>query len=169
MSTTMERLLQVWITPGLTCYTLAVGLFGLRLHLDRLASTAIVVGSALILVGFTEALCRWLVWRFWKYGRLDRAVKKQIKLGEALLRQSVVIRNESAHWDNMTQQVLRRYLGDNSHPELLAFESCVDPSVAEDYKTIVAQKIHQLMMLRQKAKNREVPVIPNRAVRLSRP
>ena len=141
-----------------------------------LAGTATVVGVALIVNnqniqaliaflgafglvltgGISELLMPFLIWQFGRYGKCDRAIRTRIKLGEKLLKQPIATQVECARWDALTQQVLRKYVGGEWHPEIRNF--FISPDVRqpleEHRRMLVARKIHDLIILRKTLRDR---------------
>jgi hypothetical protein len=160
--------LYYWFALAGTLTAIGVGLLGKQLN--TLALTAFVGAFALVLIGgIGELLVPFLIWQFGKFGKCDRAIKKRIKVGEALLNQPIVTQNEATHWDALTQQVFRRFLGGEWHKEFREYLRIggVNQELEERRRRIVSAKIHALISLRKTIESRSTSVTLDKSVKLS--
>ena len=117
----MPPRLYYWLALGGTGTAIGVSLIN---HWDRLALGAFLAAFVFVLMGgLFELLIPALVWRFGRFGKFDRALQARIKLGESLLKQPVVSHDEAQHWDALTQQVLRKYIGGEWHQEFRRYDN----------------------------------------------
>jgi hypothetical protein len=109
--------------PGLACFTLSVGLIGLRMGLERIAYALMVVGSLLILCGFArEITIPAITWYLGRIGKFDRALKRRIKAGATALRGPVDEETFLA-WERTSEAMLSAYLGGLWHPWFAKFNA----------------------------------------------
>lgn len=172
---------QPWLMAGIACFALSVALIGLSVNpaipnstrpiLSLLGYGSLAAGALVILSAclFVLAIPQ-LQWWFGQYGQCDRAIKRRIRLGERLLTQPVVSGDEAMHWDALTQQVLRRFLGGEWHiayNRYLRTGSFPHP-VEETRRAILSRKLHQLILMRTEVEQRSISVTLDRRVTLSR-
>jgi hypothetical protein len=166
----MPPRLYYWLALGGTATAIGVAL--MVNHLNIQALVAFIVAFALVVTGgIGELLVPFLIWQFGRYGKGDRALRARIKLGESLLKQPAATQDECTHWDALTQQVLRKYIGGEWHPIIRGFliGKDVHQPLEEHRRIIVAEKIHDLIVLRKTLENRGTIVIHDRNIKLSKP
>jgi hypothetical protein len=151
----MPRRLINWLALAGTATVVGVALIVNNLNIQALI--AFIGAFVLVLTGgISELLMPFLIWQFGRSGKCDRAIRTRIKLGEKLLKQPIATQVECARWDALTQQVLRKYVGGEWHPEIRNF--FISPDVRqpleEHRRMLVARKIHDLIILRKTLRDR---------------
>jgi hypothetical protein len=118
----MQRL-HAWFMPGLAFFTLSVGLIGLRVHLDRFAYVAMVVGSLIIVAGaVVELIIPGTRWWWSGSHEFDRAIRERIKFGRELIKRPTIDREDFLIWKENTRLMSINYLGTISHPQFTKFD-----------------------------------------------
>lgn len=171
----MQRL-QAWLMPGLACFTLSVAALGFRMNpatprlvrpaLELASSSLMALGSVLIIVGFlVEITIPSLVWRFGRFGRFDRAIKRCIQRATRRILPDVALSYENWRgWQRDTSVVLSKHLGGEWHPQVTRFQSFGSYNVEnQDYfrtmppehrKVLTIQQLNVLSELRRILRNK---------------
>jgi len=164
----MPSRLYYWFALALS--VAGIGLALINNQQDSAALVAFVIAFVLISAGgIGELLVPFLLWRFGRFGKCERAIRARIRLGESLLKQPIVTQDEATHWDALTQQVLRKFLGGEWHKEFRNFLRVgrIDQALEEDRRRVVSARIHVLIDLRKAINNRAISITLNRDVKLS--
>jgi hypothetical protein len=147
-----------------------IGLGLIKIQQDEVALAAFVLAFVFVLVGgIGELLVPFLIWQFGRFGKCDRAGRVQIALGESLLKQPIVTQDEATHWDALTQQVLRKFLGGPWHQEFRNYLRVggINQQLEEERRRRVSAKVHVLISLRKAVENRTISVLFDENVKLS--
>jgi hypothetical protein len=159
----MPPRLYYWLALAGTATVIGVALIVNNINIQ--ARIAFIGAFVLVLTGgISELLMPFLIWQFGRYGKCDRAIRTRIKKGEKLLKQPIATQVECARWDALTQQVLRKYVGGERHPEIRNFFTSPDvcQPLEEQRRMLVARKIHDLIILRKALRRRGNIVILDR-------
>ncbi len=166
MPTQMQRF-QAWLMPGFACFTLSVGVVSLAMnpkfptvlhpYLFGIASIFMILGSLLILIGFLVTLTiPAIVWCFGWRGRLCRALKRKIKEGRIVGRQTILETDAAETWAFAVAGILTKYSSEGWLPESEELKSVENPSMPLQTKVVLAKQIRILERLVRRLNRGEV-------------
>lgn len=147
-----------------------IGLALIRNQQDFAALIAFIIAFSFIFIGgIGELLVPLLIWQFGRFGKCDRAIRARIKVGEGVLKQRIVTQEEATNWDALTQQVMRKFLGGEWHPEFRNYlrAGSINQELEERRRRMMSAKIHVLISIRKAVEDRAISVMLDKNVTLS--